>query len=127
VSIGELQFVELRIKSASRKQLLMRAAFDDPPVFNDVHRIRPPDCGEAVSNHNRGLADGQAIEGLKDQPFRGGIKPRTGLIQDIQDQDGRLPSNGSRDYGAGIVQALGPLKALADKASAVSGCRREGS
>jgi hypothetical protein len=54
--LAKLQFVKLRIEIAGREQLLVRAAFNDPTVFNDEDCLSSPDCREAVSNRNRRFA-----------------------------------------------------------------------
>ena len=73
---------EVRVFAASRKQILMRAVFNDLAVFQDHDPVKACHGGKTVGDHDRSASLHQILQGRLDQLLAFGIQRTGGFIQD---------------------------------------------
>ena len=74
--------VEARVRAVARQQLLVRALLDHAAVLQHEDAVRLTDGAQAVGDHDRGLAAGQAPKRTQQQRLGSRVHRAGGLVED---------------------------------------------
>ena len=102
---------QTRIKALLPDELVVRATFDDPAIFQHENLIGVANGAEPVRDNEGCAADHEPRERLLNEALGGGIHAGGSLVED---QDRRILKQGAGDANALFLANAEPDAALAD-------------